>query len=79
MLVKPQFYNDTQAIFQGTGIQISTDGCEYLGGAIGTDAFVRKSVEEKIALWKEEIECLTNIAGSYPWEAYAALTGVMSR
>ena len=50
LLVKPQFYNDAQATFKGTGIQISIDGCEHLGGAIGTDVFVRKIAEEKIAL-----------------------------
>ena len=49
LFVKPQFH-DALTIFQGTGIQNSMEGCDYLGGVVGTDAFVKKIAEEKVAL-----------------------------
>ena len=45
LLVKPDFYFEAKTIFAGTGIQISLDGFQYLGGAIESHNFIKQVVE----------------------------------
>ena len=66
--------------FEGTGITITQEGKRHLGGALGTESFVKKYVDSKITSWVEEIDSLCHIAQSQPHAAYAAFTqGVMNK
>lgn len=42
LLVKPQLVSEAEYVFQGTGIKITCEGCEYLGGAVGCSAFMKE-------------------------------------
>ena len=61
-------------LFEGTGISITQEGKRYIGAAIGTESFVKKYVDDKVASWVEEIDFLCQIAQSQPHAAYAAFT-----
>ena len=39
LLTKPQHLVNALRLFASTGIEIRTDGCQYLGGAIGVNTF----------------------------------------
>ena len=63
--------------FSGTGIRIAgtgdVGGSRDLGAAIGSDAYRRSYVEEKVMRWVAEIECLSVIAKVQPHAAHALL------
>ena len=67
----------TQTIFQDTDI---SQGKPHLGAAIGDRSFFESYVKEKVGIWVDEIEWLSNIARSQPHAAYSALTrGLISK
>ena len=72
LVVKPQFSDDATRIFAGTGVTIRTDGCRYLGAAIGSAAFIEQSVQQKVNAWVTQVQCLSAYARSQPQAAYAA-------
>jgi hypothetical protein len=74
LLVKPQYLSTAEALFNNTGIQICSDGGKYLGGALGSDEFLRIFIECKVKEWTEELQALVNIAKSQPQAAYSAFT-----
>ena len=61
-------------LFHGTGVNITAEGKQHLGAAVGRQSFVHQYVEEKVAQWVQELEDLATIAKSHPQEAYAAYT-----
>ena len=80
IIVKEEYLAQAVTLFEGTGISITQEGKRYLGAAIGTESFVKKYVDDKVASWVEEIYSLCQIAQSQPHAAYAAFThGVMSK
>ena len=72
MVVKAEYVHHATALFQDTGIHITTAGHSILGAAVGTPSFVDDYVAAKVEMWKEEIEALVKIAEIYPHAAYAA-------
>ena len=77
-IVKEEYLAQAVTLFEGTGISITQEGKRYLGAAIGTESFVKKYVDDKVASWVEDSLC--QIAQSQPHAAYAAFThGVMSK
>ena len=71
---------EASTIFQGTGVSITMEGKRHLGAALGTHAFVESYVQQKVAGWVREVECLSTIATTHPQAAYAALThGLISK
>ena len=68
------------AFFADTGVQITSESRPYLGVSVGTEAFVFSHVEDRVAKWEEELECLATIALTHPHSANAAFTyGLSSR
>ncbi len=65
LLVKEQFKVDAMNIFKDSGIQISVEGCEYLGGSIGSESFIQKAVDDKVASWLKEIDLLSGFADAH--------------
>ena len=72
MVVKSEYLDEATALFQDTGIRITTAGHSILGEAVGTPSFVDDYLAAKVEMWKEEMEALVNIAEIYPHAAYAA-------
>jgi hypothetical protein len=72
LVVKAEYVHHATALFQDTGIRITTAGHSILGAAVGTPSFVDDYVAAKVEMWKEEIEALVKIAEIYPHAAYAA-------
>lgn len=72
LVVKPEYIHLATALFENTGIRITTAGHNILGAAIGTSNFVQEYVAGKVEMWKEEINVLAKIAEIYPHAAYAA-------
>ena len=64
--------------FSGTGIQISKEGREYLGSAIGGQEFTSNLVRAKVNAWTNEVKQLSNYATSQPHAAYSAFTHGLS-
>ena len=61
-------------------MNVTVEGKQYLGAAVGTRSFVESYVSKKVKKWKSEIEKLSEIAKSQPHSAYTALTkGLCSR
>ncbi len=58
--------------FQGTGIQITTEGKRHLGAVVGTEDFKQEYVKAKVDSWIEELEELEKIARIEPHIAYCA-------
>ena len=79
-MMKEDMLNQATAIFQGTDIVITTNGCRHLGAAIGTKIFIEEYVKQKVLEWKKELERLSTIAISQPQAAYAAFThGIINK
>ena len=64
--------------FQGTGVSLTVDGKRYLGGAVGSEAFVEATLRDKVASFKAEVETLSRFANSQPQAALAAFTHGLS-
>ncbi len=67
ILAKPQHLARAQEIFKDTPITISVEGTAYLGGAMGTNIFAKRT-------WEREIESLSLYAETQPHAAYTAFT-----
>ena len=74
LLVKPGHLGDAHQIFDGTGLEIVTDGARYLGSAIGQPEFRKSFLQDKVVEWQHEIEQLAAFASTEPHAAFAALT-----
>ena len=55
LLVKPDRQEAAQAMFSGTGVTITTDGCRHLGSALGSQQFVREFMASKVTTWSQEL------------------------
>ena len=78
LIVKAEHLDKAVELFEGTGINITTEGQKYLGGFIGTDTAVSKYVDELVDDWNTQLDVLVDIAKSEPQAAYAAFTSGLS-
>ena len=74
VVTKPSHLEEATRIFAECKMTIITEGTKYLGTPIGDEAFVNRSIEQKIAEWVEEIKQLSSIAQSEPQAAFATFT-----
>ena len=80
LLVKPGFESLAAETFGDTTIHVKSRGVQYLGAAIGTEAFLGEFKETKVEEWAKHTEILANYAASEPHAAYSALThGLVNR
>ena len=63
-----------RSVFQGTKININTEGERYLGRTISTSEFTETYLESKVAEWVKEVQRLAEIAKSQPHSLFAAFT-----
>ena len=79
LVVKPEHCSAAEAQFEGTGVNITTQGQRYLGAALGSRPFVEELVKKNVSSWILEIKSLSGITKVQPQAAYAALThGLMN-
>ena len=56
-------------IFDGTGVQITTEGEHHFGAAIGSRSFAEEYVSSKVEEWTEKIKHLAKLSISQPHAA----------
>ena len=78
VVTKPGYVEIAKEIFDGTGIEISSEGKRYLGGVIGSSDLLKRLVDRKVQEWVDEIKKLSEIAITQPQSAYAAFTHSLS-
>ena len=71
-MVKEEHLEADQNKFEGLGIQLTTQGRQYLGAPIGSKEFVELSVKKKVDAWAANVEKLASITKTHPHAAYAA-------
>ena len=74
LIVKEDQLENAHRIFDGTGINITTEGKKYLGGFIGKDTAAIQYVNDLVDSWINQLDELVNIAKSEPQAAYTAFT-----
>ena len=80
LLVKEEFLSDTDRIFSGSGVNITTEEKSYFGAPLGTTSSKESAFADQVDQWVKEIDLLAKIAHSQPQSPYCALTnGLMSR
>ena len=74
LVVKPKHHQAIEECFQGTGVNITTDGLTHLGAALGSHSFMEAFIHDKVSVWVREVDRLTELAECYPQAAYTVLT-----
>ena len=74
LIVKERDLSEAQSFFQGTEINITTEGKRFLGAALGIPSFTKSYASDKIQEWSDEVKQLATIALSHPHAAYTAFT-----
>lgn len=74
LLVKPEHLTRAQEAFANCGIAIRTDGCKYLGGAVGSAQYCQQVVKEHVDDWSVELSRCAEFATTQPHAAYTVLT-----
>ena len=63
-----------EKVFDGSGVTISTEGERHMGAVIGSEAFKKEYVSNKVSKWAKDIEMLADIAKDNPQAAYVSYT-----
>ena len=74
IIIKPHMQTETEQSFQGTGINITTDGQRHLGASLGTYSYREQFIYGKVEAWVKQINTLAMIAKIDPHCAYAGYT-----
>ena len=74
LITKDKHLPLAKVMFEGTGVQITTEGRPYLGAPIGCSDYIESFVRDRVHQWSSELEVLTNFAKIQPHAAYSALT-----
>ena len=74
LITKPDKKDHAKAIFEGTAINISTQGQKHLGAALGSRAYLEEYVDGKVEEWVSQVVKLAEYATSNPQVCYAAFT-----
>ena len=74
IVAKPEHYQKAADAFLETGVQVTAEGQRYLGGALGSQAFINQYVQRKVTAWVNKIDRLSKIAKTQPHAAFAAFT-----
>ena len=72
LITKEEHLDRAKTIFQGTQVNITTQGRPHLGAALGSKEFVEQFVSDRVHRWTQEILTLSDIAKSQPHAAHAA-------
>ena len=78
LVTKKDLYHKAETVFEGTGVQITTECRPYLGVPLGTEGYAQSFLSNKVKQWNEELNLLATIAHTQPHAAYAAFTHRMT-
>ena len=78
LVVKPEHLPAAEEHFQGSGVNITTQGHRHLGAPLGSKSFVEEFIRDKIRCWGSEIKRLSEIAKFQPQAAYAVFTHALT-
>ena len=73
-IVKQKYLEKAERMFKGTEIVIRVDGGKYLGVGIGTEEYRRNYLKEKVQIWIQHIEKISEYTEANPHECYSCLT-----
>ena len=80
LLTKIEHQEEASRLFADTGVSITTDGCLYLGGAIGERQFCHSFVTALAEKWSDDLRTLAHLAQTQPHAAYTVFTkGLLAR
>jgi len=68
----PRVYIKAMEMFNGTGVNITIQGKKHLGAAVGSTAFKKEYIADKVKTWVEDVITLATFAMSQPQLAYSA-------
>ena len=71
IIVKEMAVTTSYEIFKDSGVNITITGKRHLGAVIGTLKFKEEYVNDTVKSWVDQLEVLSDIAKSYPQEAYS--------
>ncbi|XP_048582338.1 uncharacterized protein LOC5520811 isoform X1 [Nematostella vectensis] len=74
LVTKPEKEESARKIFEGTGINITTEGRKHLGAALGSRPHLEQYVDSKVDEWVGQVTKLAEFAVSQPQASYAAYT-----
>ncbi len=74
LVTKPVKEEIARTIFEGTEINISTQGQKHLGAALGSRTHLEEYVNGKVEDWISQVVKLAEFAMSQPQACYAAFT-----
>ena len=74
LVVKEEMLSEAETLFNGTGINITTEGRKYLGNFVGKRTGEEDYVKELVEDWVNQVEELSKIAKCEPQAAYSAFT-----
>ena len=74
LIVKSEFLDEARKIFEGSGLNITTEGRRHLGAVIGSDSFKAAYVSNHVDDCINKLKELTEIAKCEPHSAFAAYT-----
>ena len=64
----------------GSGVNVTSEGCPYLGAAIGTTTYIQNAVSKKVPVWSEDLKWLSKMAETHSHAAYCTFAlGILSR
>jgi hypothetical protein len=71
LIVKPSCLEEARRVFENTGV-VLTEGARDLGGAVGSNSFIKKYIEDKVNGLCELVKTLSTIAVTSPQAAHSA-------
>ncbi|EDO35883.1 predicted protein [Nematostella vectensis] len=74
LVTKPEKEESARKIFEGTGINITTEGRKHLGAALGSRPHLEQYVDSKVDEWVGQVTKLAEFSVSQPQASYAAYT-----
>jgi hypothetical protein len=72
LIVKAEKLDEAKRIFEGTGVQFTSEGMRHLGAAMGSQTFKESYLQKKINEWISNVERLAKIAVTEPQVAFSA-------
>ena len=72
LIIKAEHLPSATKLFQGTGVNITTNGKRHLGAALGSRSFVESYMQDKVGQWVDIIKNLSVIDRTQPHAAYSA-------
>ena len=74
LVVKEGSLQSAWRVFAGTGVQITSVGCPYLGAALGSISFINDYTQQRVSEWIAGVSHLSLFANTQPHASYSAFT-----